>query len=108
MVRRTDITEYFGIGGHEGRKPPDWMKTAILKGFGGRCTGCRKPLTRETATFDHIVPLAKGGVTEVTNLQPLCEYCNGAKADQAVEVVEAILTFPLRPPPSDGYDGVIW
>ncbi len=108
VVRRTPVTEYFGVGEHDGRKPPDWMKDAILKGFGGRCAGCRKKLTRDSATFDHIIARAKGGMTEVTNLQPLCKRCNGRKADQEVAVVEAILTFPLRPPPSDGYEGAIW
>jgi 5-methylcytosine-specific restriction endonuclease McrA len=108
VAQRTPVTEYFGIGEHDGRKPPDWMKAAILKGFGDRCAGCRKKLTLETTTFDHVVARSKGGLTELTNLQPLCRRCNGTKADQEVDVVEAILTFPLRPAPSDGYEGAIW
>ena len=108
VVRRTSVKSYFGVEGHEGRKPPDWMKAAVLKGFGSRCVGCRKTLTRETATFDHVVARAKGGTTEVTNLQPLCKRCNQTKADQEVHVIAVALTFPLRPPPSDAYEGVIW
>lgn len=67
-VRRTDITEYFGLDVHDGRKPPKWMKDAILRGFGGRCAGCRKRLTVDNATLDHIVAKSKGGLTEMTNL----------------------------------------
>ena len=44
----------------------------------------------------------------MTNLQPLCQSCNQEKADKEVDVVDAVLTFPLRPPPSDGFEGVIW
>jgi 5-methylcytosine-specific restriction endonuclease McrA len=29
--------------------------------------------------FDHIVPLALGGLNDVTNLQLLCKGCNGTK-----------------------------
>jgi 5-methylcytosine-specific restriction endonuclease McrA len=36
---------------------------------------------------DHVVPLAKGGIESITNLQILCETCNlkkGSKLDPAV------------------------
>jgi 5-methylcytosine-specific restriction endonuclease McrA len=108
VVERTSVADYFGVQSHGGRKPPDWMKDAVLKGFGGRCAGCRKTLTPGTATFDHVVARAKRGITDLTNLQPLCKQCNQTKADQDVEVVEVSLTFPLRPLPPDGYEGVIW
>lgn len=94
VVERTSVADYFGVESHGGRKPPGWMKDAVLKGFGGRCAGCNKPLTPATATFDHVVARAKGGPTDLTNLQPLCKGCNQTKGHQDVEVVEAILTFP--------------
>lgn len=31
---------------------------------------------------DHVIPIAKGGVHGVGNLQPLCESCNTSKADK--------------------------
>ena len=34
--------------------------------------------------IDHIVPVAKGGTSERSNLQPLCWYCNGAKGSREV------------------------
>jgi 5-methylcytosine-specific restriction endonuclease McrA len=107
-VRRASLSAYFGLDAHEGRKPPEWMRDAVLRGFGGRCGGCRRRLTPTNTTLDHIVAKSKGGLTEMTNLQPLCERCNGKKGDSEVEVVDVVLTFPLRPAPSDGFEGVIW
>ena len=34
----------------------------------------------ETERYDHIVPLARFGANDVTNLQLLCEPCNLAKS----------------------------
>ena len=33
----------------------------------------------ETGNFDHIIPLALGGINDVTNIQLLCESCNKSK-----------------------------
>lgn len=106
-LRRVGISRYFELD-HEGRKPRDWMKEAVLRGFGSRCASCKKRLSVETATFDHMLAFSTGGLTEVSNLQVLCQRCNGAKANREVDRVDAILTFLLRPTPSDGFEGVIW
>jgi 5-methylcytosine-specific restriction endonuclease McrA len=92
--------------------------TRLLRGYaalGGprhtkKCAtaGHYRRLTLETATLDHVVAAAKGGRTELTNLQPLCGKCNVTKGDSDVDVVDVVFTFPLRPPPSDGYEGAIW
>lgn len=106
-VRRTSISEYFGLKAYDG-KPPKWMKGAVLRAFGNKCPGCRKRLTPDAVTIDHVVATSKGGRSEVANLQPLCQPCNAAKGDQDVESVDVMLTFALRPAPSDGFAGVIW
>lgn len=52
----------------------------------GRCTYCAKPLTTDTATMDHIVPLSRGGKTTLANLVVACRSCNMQKhARTAVE-----------------------
>lgn len=44
----------------------------------GPCVRCGTYLD---LTWDHIVPLSKGGKTEWSNLQPLCRKCNSSKGD---------------------------
>jgi 5-methylcytosine-specific restriction endonuclease McrA len=42
----------------------------------GPCVQCG---STEDLTWDHIVPLVKGGTNELSNLQVLCRACNGSK-----------------------------
>lgn len=32
--------------------------------------------------IDHVVPLSRGGTDDISNLQPLCRYCNGLKGNR--------------------------
>jgi len=102
-VRSTDLSLYFDLYVRSGRIP-GWMKKAVREVFGATCGECGKP----AGTLDHIVAKTHGGLTEVVNLRPLREQCNQKKADQQVELVQVSLAFPLCPPPSDGFEGVIW
>lgn len=55
---------------------------ALCEHYGGLCVCCGlvKPLTA-----DHIVPVSKGGSSDITNIQPLCGSCNSAKSDQTTD-----------------------
>ncbi|MFF6803535.1 HNH endonuclease [Streptomyces sp. NPDC012616] len=64
---------------------PMWARRAIFFRDRGLCTECKKdisgllnPFSKEN--YDHIVPLAEGGLNDVTNLQLLCEGCNNEKS----------------------------
>ena len=46
-----------------------------------QCRYCRKALTREMATLDHLVPRSRGGKTTIRNCVIACAACNHAKAD---------------------------
>ena len=47
------------------------------------CARCGKTgKTRRGFQVDHIIPLNKGGKTEIDNLQILCNKCNGYKGDR--------------------------
>lgn len=68
-------------------EPPQWAKRAVFFRDRGYCCECgrnlensRSPINR--AQYDHIVPLAAGGLNDVSNLQLMCESCNGKKSDR--------------------------
>ena len=49
----------------------------------GRCAKCGKTVADDHVKLevDHIVPQGWGGPDELSNLQPLCQDCNGGKKD---------------------------
>jgi 5-methylcytosine-specific restriction endonuclease McrA len=60
---------------------PEWVKKAVLYRDRGACGACNKDVSGlicigNQKNFDHIVPLAQGGMNDVTNVQLLCEECN--------------------------------
>lgn len=68
---------------------PKWAKRAIYYRDRGRCCFCGKDLTgvinlSSRENFDHIIPLAKNGLNDVTNLQLLCRECNSKKRHYVV------------------------
>ena len=51
----------------------------LAKMYEKPCVYCGE---RESIEIDHIIPIAKGGVHGVGNLQPLCHSCNSRKSDK--------------------------
>ena len=45
------------------------------------CCYCRKPLTLEGATVEHIIPKSYGGTDGSKNTALACSFCNTARAD---------------------------
>jgi 5-methylcytosine-specific restriction endonuclease McrA len=41
---------------------------------------CARCGSRQDLTVDHIVPLSRGGLSELSNMQTLCRSCNGIKS----------------------------
>jgi len=66
-----------------------WLKNALLHREKGVCALCKTNLTAmyntsNIAAVDHIVPIALGGVNDPTNLQLLCQPCNGKKSGNEI------------------------
>lgn len=55
---------------------------AMCDWFGNVCLACgaKGPLT-----IDHVVPIAKRGSNDISNLQPLCGHCNSGKQDKTTD-----------------------
>lgn len=50
------------------------------------CHWCGTPLTLDTSTIDHIIPLARGGLNNMNNFALACEKCNRDRADKMPEL----------------------
>jgi hypothetical protein len=71
------------------RGPPRWARRAVFFRDRGRCVTCGVDLSwlidsLAKQHFDHMIPLARGGLNDVTNLQLLCEPCNLRKSQRKV------------------------
>jgi hypothetical protein len=51
----------------------------LLESQNNKCNCCSVELTESTRELDHIMPLALGGTNYISNLQWLCQFCNGSK-----------------------------
>jgi len=61
-------------------RPSRWLKTQILETQEHRCLGCQRKL--ESVEFDHIIPLALGGLNSSDNWAALCAPCHRTKTVQ--------------------------
>jgi len=64
---------------------PEWVKRSVFYRDKGMCSSCNKDLSglvtaQPDKHFDHMVPLALGGLNDITNIQLLCEKCNLSKS----------------------------
>lgn len=64
---------------------PEWAKKAVYHRDKGECRACKRTLAMtinqtDFERYDHIVPLARHGANDITNLQLLCEECNSKKS----------------------------
>ena len=48
-----------------------------------QCKSCGKTKLDTQLTIDHIIPLARGGQNDISNLQTLCFTCNLQKTDKS-------------------------
>lgn len=66
-----------------------WQRDHLINRDGAVCQICEKPFTSmKDITFDHIVPVSKGGTDELENIQLAHYKCNQSKADMLPEEFE--------------------
>ena len=74
----------------------------VYKRDGFTCQFCQRPFARADLTIDHLVPLARGGLDEVTNYVTCCQPCNQRKSHLSLEKFAASLNLPLQDLPVHG------
>ena len=80
------------------KKLPKFSRENVYARDGGRCQYCAKKIARMEATYDHVVPRARGGKTTWENVVICCVPCNQRKgARLAPEVGMRLQSVPRRP-----------
>ena len=59
----------------------EWV--ALVDHYGGKCLCCGRTDVKLTA--DHVIPVSKGGTSNIDNIQPLCRSCNSHKNDKSID-----------------------
>lgn len=58
--------------------PPE-VRNYVFERDRYQCKSCGKTKLDTQLTIDHIIPLARGGQNDISNLQTLCLLCNQQK-----------------------------
>lgn len=57
----------------------DWE--LVLDVYGHACLACGK----DEVTIDHVIPVSCGGLNVISNVQPLCGFCNTSKGTKTID-----------------------
>ena len=69
----------------EKEKIPAGLRAHVLYKYKKTCQLCGRKAPQVVLHVDHIIPESKGGKTDLSNLQVLCETCNLGKGDRYSE-----------------------
>lgn len=77
---------------------PSWLKDGLVRRDKGHCAICQCDLSGHLAReaevhIDHIIPLNLGGVNDPSNLQLLCDFCNGTKGGDKTTTTEMVANY---------------
>lgn len=57
----------------------------LCKQYDYTCLRCGKKEPDIKLTADHVLPVSKGGTSDISNIQPLCKSCNSWKNDKHID-----------------------
>ena len=81
---------------------PKSMRNEIYSRDLNKCQFCLRSLELVELTIDHLVPLAMGGLDEITNYVTCCRSCNSAKADKPLEEFVQLINLEIEDLPVHG------
>jgi hypothetical protein len=64
------------------RHIPPYIMLKVARRDNYTCQVCGKHLTDDTFEFDHLIPISKGGPSDVHNLRMVCRHCNRKKSNK--------------------------
>ena len=73
----------------------DWYQQLVAT-HGERCANCG---ASDVLVLDHVIPIAKGGASQLDNLQLLCGECNRIKGKLMIDCRD--FTHPIGSEPQD-------
>jgi 5-methylcytosine-specific restriction endonuclease McrA len=69
------------------------LRELLYKMYGTKCKYCDKILNINTLVFDHIIPISKGGSSNIDNIQIICKTSNGMKGSLSEENFQIVLDW---------------
>lgn len=57
----------------------------LKRNTGNVCLCCGVSGDEVTLAADHVIPVAKGGTSDISNIQPLCRSCNSSKGTKSTD-----------------------
>lgn len=62
-------------------KERKWIIRTLISKTGGKCEYCGRTCNKKNMTIDHVLPVSRGGLTEIQNLRLACYPCNQEKGN---------------------------
>ncbi len=80
------------FGDQPQREPiPKEIRDQVREKFGGHCAYCGILLKQKGWHVDHVIPVAAGGIDDISNFFPACSICNQFKNSSSLEQFKTIL-----------------